>query len=397
MDCPQQRARQWVMRLLLTPVHAEFTHPEHELARAVADEISEAGAWPTVFQICRDWNVIPALAERVAAIDLRLTPAEAKGLGQEAGTLVFRSTLCIRAGCEAIQRLNDDGIPAVGFKGFASIAWLHSQTGARSRMVQDVDLLISDQDLPRALERLEQAGYRREAAALDLTSYIASLKSSPDSAGNLATSLTNPRGNALDLHWKLGRFDTAKLLATARQVNLLGFSVPVVCPAFGLLLSVHHALRNNFVPDRMARDVLDAADWFRLLAQSPAELSVALDYAQSWKLSAPLGAMALIVGESGGSNPCTGMDTTSPAARNLATLYARQLRSEPINADLSALGSRRAWHQVVSRAFLGWNRYLRMGTFWRRVPRLARSALSLTPMHWQELRTLAHAKDQMLD
>ena len=57
------------MRLLLTPVHAEFTHPEHELARAVADEISEAGAWPTVFQICRDWNVIPALAERVAAID----------------------------------------------------------------------------------------------------------------------------------------------------------------------------------------------------------------------------------------------------------------------------------------------------------------------------------------
>jgi len=75
----------------------------------------------------------------------------------------------------------------------------------------------------------------------------------------------------IDLHWRLGEIDTEMLLADVRRMRVFHCQIPIVSPAYGMLLTVHHVLRNDFVPDDTPRDITDFMRWQELLTrdQSP--------------------------------------------------------------------------------------------------------------------------------
>jgi hypothetical protein len=396
LPTPSPSPRHRVMRLLASPPDA---------ALAAANEIEVAGEWPAVLRLCERWKGLPAVAARLAALGRSLPPAEADELRRATAAQFIRTSLCLRAGSEAMQRLHAVGIKAAAFKGCAVIALLHAN--GRDRMLQDVDILIRADELSVTLTTLEAHGYRRDIASGSLADYIAFVKHSPGAAGNQAVSLSNPAGNHIDLHWKLGRFDTEALLTTARPVRVLNVETTVVRPAFGLLLTVHHAVRNDLIPDEIARDILDCGGWFRLLATDPEELSYALDYARRWGLDDAVRAVSMIVQHFGGDSPLPTAATGSTAAA-LADLYLRQLDSEPINSDLPYLASPRAIGQILSGALSGWRRYAGLMrefeaangeaslTLSERAKRLATAAWQLSPAQWRQVRALARAKDRLL-
>ena len=396
IDPSAQTARPLAMQLLAGPPGT---------VASTADAIAAAAAWPAVVHHCRQWNVLPALAARIRAASLLLPQAQATTVAREAAVEILRTKFCLRAGADALRLLADAGIPAVAFKGFAVIAAMHR--GDSERMVRDVDILIGPDTVPAALAVLESHGYRQAVGTDNLAEYIAFVQNSPGAAGNEAVSLTLRPGADLDLHWKLGRIDAAELLTTARQVNVLGRDVQIARPAFGLLLSVHHAVRNDFVPDQIARDVLDCAGWFSLLAEDPVEFACAREHAECWGLADAVAAMSLIVRTFGHEDRWGVTGSAPSAAADLAALYGHQLESGPINTDLAYLGSSRAVRQLLAGAWSGWRRYTDMMrafekrngeesfTLWQRLRRLADSARGLSPHEWRQIRAIARAKDRL--
>lgn len=395
-DTSARTARMWAMQLLAGPPGAEAS---------AADAVAAAAAWPSVIHSCRRWNVLPALAATIQRGHLRLPAAEAAAVTREAAVDVLRTKVCLRAGCDALRLLADEGIPAVAFKGAAVIAVLHH--GGTQRVLKDLDILIGADTMPAALALLQAHGYRRSVGTGDLAEYVAFLQNSPGAAGNEAVSLTIRPGADLDLHWKLGRIDVAELLNTARQGDMMGRQVPIVRPAFGLLLSVHHSVRNDFVPDHVARDVLDCTGWFALLAEDPIECAIAREHADRWGLGVAVAAMGLIVRHFGHEVRWCSTGSIPSGAADLADLYLHQLEAGPINTDLAYLGSSRAFRQVLAGAWSGWRRYTDMMrafeasngeeslTLWQRLRRLAGAARRLSSREWRQIRALASAKDRL--
>jgi hypothetical protein len=371
----------------------------------VAEAIAAAGGWREVASLADRWNVFPALASRMHGHRDHLPPAAAAALARKTALQFFRTTACLRAGCDALQALSGARIPAVALKGAAVIAHLHR--GTRGRMIRDVDIFIRPQDLHDALRALATVGFTRviaEGTVEDLASFVAN---SPGAAGNHAIALSNRQGAQVDLHWRLGGFDGEALIDSAREVDVLTTRIPVVSPAYGLLLTVHHALRNDLVPDEIARDILDGGGWLRLLADDEPGLEQARAVAGATGLSEALGAMAICVRRLGGFAPeCLG---EGRGARALADLYFRQLEAGAINTDLAYLGSRKAAGQVLAGAWRGWRGYRRMMRAFEtrqgepslsltgRAFRLIRSAARLSPGQWQQLRELSRAKDRLTD
>ncbi len=389
-------ARTWAMQLLAgTP----------GTKASAAHAIATSEAWPAVIHHCRRWNVLPALAATIRGEFLSLPAVEAAAVVRESAIDVLRTKVCLRAGCDTVRLLTDAGIPAVAIKGAAVVAELHPD-GPR-RVLKDVDVVIRPDTMPAALTLLESRGCRRSVGTGKLTEYITFVQNSPGAAGNEAISLTIGPGADLDLHWKLGRIDVAALIDTARPAQLMGVEVPIVRPAFSLLLSVHHAVRNDFVPDQIARDVIDCTGWFARLADDPVESAVAREQAARWGLDEAVAAMSLIVRYFGHESWWCSTSSIPSGATDLADLYLHQLDAGPINTDLAYLGSSRAVRQVLAGAWSGWRRYTDMMRafearngemslpLWQRLRRLASAATRLSLREWRQLRTLARAKDRL--
>ena len=394
------------MRLLAAPFESLSVDPASTLPGKVVSEIGESNGWPAVIDVCRRWRLIPALETHVTRAQLRLPSTERMLVRREAVGQFARTSVCLRSGCEAIHSLQNAGIKVVAFKGLAIIGLLHG--GApQHRMIQDVDILISKNDLLSALKLLQSRGYRPSVEYQSIEEYIAFLGNSPGAAGNQAISLSSPQGHALDLHWKLGKFQTDDVFSMAQTVKILGFEIPVVRSSLGLLLTAHHALRNDLVPDEIGRDVLDCQGWFRLLADMPGEFVQLTELANRLGFFDVVQAMSLILQQFGG-RPLFAEASVGRVARDLAALYQYQLEFWPLNTDLTYLGDRRAVRQVLSGALTGWGKYVRyMRAFesfngeqplslGKRTSRLVRSAKEMPLAQWQQVRALSRVKRQTL-
>jgi len=305
-------------------------------------------------------------------------------------------------GCCALIALCDAGLPAAGFKGIAAIGHLHG--GQPVRGIGDVDVLVPPARAGHALDVLQAAGFRSKVSGLTASEVIAFARASPGSAGNESISLVTADGIEVDLHWRLGAFDVDGALAAARHVRVLGHSVPLVRPGLGLLLSVHHALRNDFVPDQVIRDLLDVLGWLRMLSKDPDETAWADREAQRIGLDAAHDACAAILADLGMPTG-HGAPVKGSPARALADLF-RDQAVRPMNTDLVYLCSMRPGLMVLRGMLRSGGGYLRamraveqahgdaqlpIGT---RLARLLADACRAPLRRWAQLRALAAAKDR---
>lgn len=376
-------------------------------SRVAAEQIAAAGLWVPLFDLCQQWKLLAALEARLAALSIAPPEAERAELARRTQPAFVQTMLCVRAGVIALSALEAAGIRCAGFKGIAALGFLYP--GLRSRTLQDTDVLIHPRDIEAALLVLEAAGLKRSPEG-PLNQYIAFLRNSPGTAGNEAVSLRDEKGAAVDLHWHLGILDVETLLAAAAPVTMLNRPLPLLGPGHAMLLSAHHALRNDFVPGDIARDICDFVHWHILLERTGEWPAIAAD-AERWGLSAACGALALIVAEVRGVPPPDPPIHLSRAdrdlARQLAAFYLHQLQNGPLNTDLAYVTSARPLLQVVSGLATGWTRYrdfMRHSEqangedslpVHKRLWRLVRAAASLSPGQWRQVRALGRAKQRM--
>jgi hypothetical protein len=371
-------------------------------------EIELRGQWEVVLNLCAEWKLLAALDARLAMSAVAPPPEAAAALARRTQPAFVQTMLCVRAGSIALAALEGAGIPCAGFKGLAALAYLYPSP--RSRTLQDTDVLIHPHDVERALAVLETAGFTRYPEC-PWEEYVAFVRNSPGTAGNEAVSLRDEKGGAVDLHWHLGILDVETLLGGAATVRVLNQTLPLMSARHAMLLSVHHALRNDFVPGDIGRDVCDFARWQPLLAKR-SEWPAAAEDAGRWGLSGACGALALIVAELQGAAdaaPPLALSRDDRAeARDLASFYFEQLRSGAVNTDLAYVASARPLLQVASGLAGGWSRYRAMmrqfelangeasPSLGARLWNLVRSLGRLSPNRWRQLRALARAKDRIV-
>ncbi len=364
--------------------------------------LSGGGSWRSLADRCQKLRVLPQAILRITSGSDHLPQADRAAIAHRRIEATASCARRLHFGCRALALLRDAGIVAAGFKGIAAIGRLHQ--GQPARGIGDVDVLVSPTSATRAITVLHDAGFRSKVQGLSTEQVIAFARSSPGSAGNESISLVTAEGIEVDLHWKLGAFDVDRALADASPVQVLGVPVPLVRPGLGLLLSAHHALRNDFVPDEVIRDLLDAHGWLRLLAQEPAEAAWADREAQRTGLNVAVEACAAILCDTGVADRAQ-VPSPGPAARALADLFHDQL-ARPMNTDLAYLCSVRPGIAILAGLIRGGRGYLRaMRAVERahgevsmplhvRLGRLISDAWSAPVRRWSQVRTLARAKDR---
>jgi hypothetical protein len=364
--------------------------------------LSPERSWRSLADRCEKLRVLPQAMVRTTSESDHLPQADRVAMAHRRIEATASCARRLHFGCRALASLRDAGIAAAGFKGIAAIGRLHQ--GQPSRGIGDVDVLVSPTSATRAITVLQGAGFRSKVEGLSTEEVIAFARSSPGSAGNESISLVTAEGIEVDLHWKLGAFHVDAALAEASPIRVLGDTVSLVRPGLGLLLSAHHALRNDFVPDEVIRDLLDTSGWFRLLAQDPAEAAWADREAQRTGLDVAVEACAAILVDSGVADRAE-VPSPGSAARALADLFHDQL-ARPMNTDLAYLCSVRPGMAILAGLIRGGRRYLRaMRAVERahgeasmplraRLGRLISDAWSAPVRRWSQVRTLARAKDR---
>src|SRR5581483_392480 len=224
---------------------------------------------------------------------INLPPVARAVFRQRTAEAFLRTSRRLERGAAALETLSRKGIPCAGFKGIAAVAVLYKSPGQRT--VQDVDVLIRGEDLSTALTELERAGYSVPISR-SLEQYISFVRNSPGFAGNEAIEVCDEHGGVIDLHWRLGQLDPDILLAHAQEVDLLGKNIRVIQPSCCATIAAHHALRNDFVPDEMVRDLLDFRDWLDWIADHD-ETKEAINVAKTTRMSGAALALARIISE----------------------------------------------------------------------------------------------------
>jgi hypothetical protein len=188
---------------------------------------------------------------------------------------------------------------------------------------------------------------------------------------------------------------------------VLTSELPIVRPGLGMLLTVQHALRNDFVPAKVTRDLLDLAGWFRVLAADPAEASwTELETARRG-LVAPVNAMAEVLADCGVPSPLR--IPAHPGAGRLAKIWREQADGLALNTDLVWLVSPRLVWRVVRGMLCGRRGRLDLmrrmeeangepsRPFAQRLRGAWKAARRTTLSRWWRLRELARAKRMLED
>ncbi len=371
----------------------------------------EASQWRALLPLAAAWGVLPRANQRLEAAREKIPVDVRRELRAHVSNGFVRSSLAARQGTRALEQLRRRGIQAVTFKGLAALASLHGDPAGRA--IGDVDILLSPASMKDALAALAEVGLAPEPPG-ELRDYMDFVRHSPGFAGNFAVALAGESKFEIDLHWSLGFPEDSELapqrvIERGRVAQVFGQAVPVVSPADGLLLSVHHAVRENFAPDTVMRNLLDAEGWCGLLA-ARGELPAAMELAGACGLGAPLRAAAGILTRFDPGSGARGLleGAASPveqrAAARLAELFLWQARAGRLPDDLFSLFDPRAWRQIAAGLLSGWRRHRRFMRaletkaqggpvpLSRRLAALLGSLGRLPPSHLRLLRTVARVK-----
>ena len=382
---------------------------------AAAHEIASRDAWSDVIALADEWHTLSRLNQRLVAF--RIAPSEpARSQLRRRSTATFmRSAMLARRAVVLLEELNNAEIRSAAFKGLAAMAALH---GVGNRTIGDIDVLVSEADLPRAIACLEARGLRLDVPG-GFREYVEFIQHSPSFAGNLAAPFSDLDGGEIDIHWGLGldqvEFRLERVLDRAQTVQLFGRVIRVVAAADGLIFAVHHAFRENLKPESTVKDVLDAEAWCGLL-QSLGKVDEAVDRAASAGLLNPLLTVTTILLQMDPNSPLGEMHrrVTMAAsakeavdAKRMANLFRWQLREGNIDKDVLYLVQPRALRQIAGGLFKGWLKYRRWvesmevkntggsASVCQRLATISGGLKRMSPRRLAMLRALARTKDRI--
>jgi hypothetical protein len=215
-----------------------------ECARAHPD----SGELRRLCGLCSDWDglIQSALRQKVAPLVFHAlhracpdaVPAEALAALQNRYRLdIQRNLLYVNELFRILDLFGSAGIQAIPFKGPA-IAWpLYETPGLR--FISDLDLLIPQGDVGRAIDLLTSSGYQRYGPNIGLRFFLDS--------GQLILRRADG-GFAVDLHWRLtaahfNPLEAAEIRARLTPTDIAGRVTPAFCPEDLLAyLCVHGAI-----------------------------------------------------------------------------------------------------------------------------------------------------------
>jgi hypothetical protein len=394
--------RESLLRILFAPP---------EIARAAAVRLSSNDGWPWAFQTAEVWSVVPQLAGRVQELGLEPPVAQREAFKRVLIATFARSASRAKKGAAALERLEQSNIPALAFKGLASMARLYSTPANRS--IKDADILVEPERVGDAVASLAVLGFAPPAGH-ELGSWQRFLDNSPGFSGNKAIVLSEPGGFEIDLHWSLGLPGmTPDLLLARRDVlTLFGCSVPVVSMGDGMILTARHAIRENLAVDAICRDLFD----IRLSCQSLASrglLAPVLETIAAATSVVPLLTLTgVLTALEGGGEVEEGAEILHRrasskerlAAQQLQELFFHQVENGPIGRDLLYLSHSRPARQILAGASGNWREYrnfmrsleekldgeeIPLG---RRLWQLALALKNAGPRRWRGIRALGRQK-----
>ncbi len=377
-----------------------------ERPRPLADDL-----WPKLFHLAESWSVVPQTAAAVRSQNLD-TPTEGwPEFKRVCFSTQARSAMRASKGLEALRHLHAASIPALAFKGLASMASLYANPVDRT--IADADILVNLEQVPAALAILGELGFQ-PAAGQEFAKMQNFLDRSPGLAGNKAISLYGPAHAEVDLHWSVGLpgVPLKSMLARSGKATLFGSEIHVPAAVDAMVLTARHSLRENFTVDKMCRDLLDIRLRCNQLA-GKGELAGALDFIHRSGNATALSAMAQILARYEG-NPGAVEATTClnriesgkqrRAAGELVQVFFRQLHSGPFRKDLLYLAHSKPARQIFAGVATNWREYrgvmrsMEERTEGEEIPlakrmgALARAATNLSLGQFRSLRALARLK-----
>jgi hypothetical protein len=352
----------------MSPTHqvVEFLLAGNARATAAADSLSESKSWKQAIMLAQAWKVVPPLCARIQSLRPVLPIEDTGTLRREFLRAYAQSAQRAAKTVAAILQLEQAGVPIVAFKGIASMAVLYD--GPKHRTIGDGDLLLAKENLPGALACLEAQGFARRGEET-LTEYLNFVQNAPRFAGNQALALYADDGCEIDLHWEIrgSGLSVDETLQRSVPATLLGSTIPVVSSADGFLLTVHHAIREDFGIESVCRDLLDARLWCSRLEQT-GELEAGMRAAA--KSGSQVAALAV-------TSLLSSYDETTPVAlaaewlRRLATpgqrrsaallaeLFHYQMGNGRLEKDVFYLVHSRPWRQIAEGLGTDWSGYRR--------------------------------------
>jgi hypothetical protein len=351
-----------------SPTHQllEFVLAEDARAAMAAHLFCESGSWGAAIQLAKTWKVIPRLHERIRALGLRLTPADSATLKAEFLRTYQKSAFRAATAIGAIQALEQAGIPVVAFKGLASIAVLYGDS--KHRAIQDAEILIPRDDLPKVLACLEQKGFKREGPET-LAQYVRFVQDSPGFAGNQAVTVCDEHGCEMDVHWELAGsgLRPKDILGRSTKCELMKSTIPVVDARDAFVLTIHHAIRENFAIESVCRDLLDFQRWLRHFRET-GRWEQAMTCAAESRCKVAALTMATLVSSYDGAADSTDAaawlsKVASPSEQRSATslkeLFHYQLSHGRLGKDVFYLVHSRPWRQILRGLATDWSGYRR--------------------------------------
>jgi hypothetical protein len=380
-----------------------------EAAAVAAQALSSSQGWPTIFKLADAWNVVPQLAERIQELGFQ-PPADAwLDFKRVLFTCYAKSSARASKGASALRHLTDAGIPALAFKGLASMARLYARPAHRT--IADVDLLVPPERLKDAVDRLGAIGFVSPEGH-ELARWERFVENAPGFSGNKAISLVEPGGTEVDLHWSVGGLDPEGLEQRAEGVTVFAIPIRIVGAADAMVLTARHAIRENLAVDVICRDLFDIRLSCGWLAARGLLAPVLEEIARLHPLI-PVLALTQILDSLDGANQdvnaaariLAGIATPEQirSAHELEALFFYQVRNGPFGKDLLYLAHSRPMRQILTGAFANWREYRRFMSsleekdgeavpLGRRAWHLAAAVKNAGPARWSSLRTLARLK-----
>jgi len=346
---------------------AEFLLGTDARATTAANRLAAAATWHEAIALATTWKVVPQLAGRIQSLRIGMPEDDTRALRREFLRVYGQSASRAARATLAMRELERAGIAVAAFKGVASMAVLYGG-GPKQRSIGDGDLLILRKDIAAALACVERIGFRRKGEET-LAEYLSFVENAPRFAGNEAMALYGEDGSEIDLHWSIagsGLF-VEEILKRAEKTELMDVTIPVVDGADGLLLTIHHAIREDLAMESVCRDLLDVRLWCERLEQRN-EFEIAM------KRSKEAGSHPAALAVCG---VLSGYDDTTAAARfarllsdhvsrshrqsaaRLVELFQYQMKRGRLEKDVLLLVHSRPWGQILRGLVSDWAGYRR--------------------------------------